>query len=121
MSLLLNFINNHKRELVQIYTKERQTSGCDGVLWIIETPDKQANVSYVQHEDLPVPLLEELKKKKEETPSDSIIYFYVCDPLMAQLIEIDLRNFNPENSVMTTVVEETKPSEKSTTETTETN
>jgi hypothetical protein len=100
MSVLLNFLNRNKRELVQIYTKERQHIGKEGLLWVIETPDHNANVSYVIFEDLPVPLLEEIKNLKEKNLDDSIIYFYICDPLMAQIIEIDLRNFNPEKSII---------------------
>lgn len=100
MSVLLNFVNSNKRQLVQIYVKERQTTGEDGLLWILETPDKQAKVSYMVNSDLPEALIEEIEKLKENNNSDSIIYFYICDPLMAQIIQIDLRNFNPETSQM---------------------
>ena len=117
MSTLLNFIDSNKRQLVQIYVKERQTTGEDGLLWILETPYKQAKVSYMIMSELPEALIEEVDKLKKENNSDSIIYFYVCDPLMAQLIQIDLRQFNPETSQMSapppnvTVVEYTQNSD----------
>lgn len=100
MSVLLNFVDQHKRQLVQIYTKERQSTGEEGLLWILETPDKRANVSYVTMSDLPEAIVDEVDKLKKENGSDSIIYFYVCDPLLAQIIQIDLRNFNPETAEM---------------------
>lgn len=100
MSTILNFVNDKKIELVQIYVKERQTIVEDGVLWILETPDKQAKVSYMIMHELPEVLIEEIDKLKKQNNSDSIIYFYVCDPLMAQIIQIDLRNFDPQTSKM---------------------
>ncbi len=101
MSILLNFINNHKKDLVQVYVQERQScGGIEGLLWIIQTPDNQANVSYVCFEDLPDMLMQEVNNHRQKQPSDSIIYFYVCDPLSAQIIQIDLRQFNAENSQM---------------------
>jgi hypothetical protein len=100
MSSLLNFINHNKRQLVQIYTKERQESGIEGILWILETPENRANVSYIYINDIPDGLKNEIDNLKNENRSDSIIYFYVCDPLMAQIIQIDLRHFNPETAEM---------------------
>ena len=100
MSLLLNFIDQHKRQLVQIYTKERQSTGEEGLLWILETPDKRANVSYVPFDDIPEGIVDEVNKLKAQNGSDSIIYFYVCDPLLAQIIQIDLRDFNPDTAKM---------------------
>lgn len=101
MSLLLNFIDNHKKDLVQVYVQERQScGGLDGLLWIIQSPDNQANVSYVCFEDLPDMLMNEVNEYRKKEPSDSIIYFYVCDPLSAQLIQIDLRQFDVNNSKM---------------------
>jgi hypothetical protein len=100
MSSLLNFINQNKRQLVQIYTKERQESGIEGILWILETPEHRANVSYIYMDDIPEGLNDEIIKLKKENKSDSIIYFYVCDPLLAQIIQIDLRNFNPDTAKM---------------------
>ena len=100
MSVLLNFVDQHKRQLVQIYTKERQSTAEEGLLWILETPDKRANVSYVTMADLPEAIVDEVDKLKKENGSDSIIYFYVCDPLLAQIIQIDLRNFNPDAAEM---------------------
>lgn len=100
MSLLLNFIDQNKRQLVQIYTKERQSCGEEGLLWILETPDKRANVSYVPMTDIPEGIVYEVDKLKKENGSDSVIYFYVCDPLLAQIIQIDLRDFNPDTAQM---------------------
>jgi hypothetical protein len=115
MSTLLNFINQNKRQLVQIYTKERQESGIEGILWILETPDKRANVSYIYLTDIPDGLKEEINKLKKENNSDSIIYFYVCDPLLAQIIQIDLRHFDPDTAKMNfvnkpniTIIEDTE-------------
>lgn len=113
MSVLLNFVNNRKQDLVQIYTKERHKMGIEGVLWILQTPEGKVNVSYLPLSDLPEALLNELDELKKENKSDSIIYFYVCDPLMAQIIQIDLREFDPNKSQMafvkphTTYVEDT--------------
>jgi hypothetical protein len=114
MSNLLNFINQNKRQLVQIYTKERQESSTEGILWILETPEHRANVSYIYINDIPEGLRDEINTLKAENNSDSIIYFYVCDPLLAQIIQIDLRHFNPDTAKMkfintpnVTVIEDT--------------
>ena len=72
MSLLLNFIDQHKRQLVQIYTKERQSTGEEGLLWILETPDKRANVSYVPFYDIPEGIVDEVNKLVEGDSSGRV-------------------------------------------------
>jgi hypothetical protein len=93
MSSLLTFVNNHKKELVQIYITERQKNGgLDGVLEIIKITNDKVDVRYLIISQMnPKLILEILEKKKENNnPKQSLIYFYLCDAINSLLIEIDL-------------------------------
>lgn len=94
MSQLLTFIEEHKKDLAQIYTRERHATGLEGILSVIKKPEDKVDVSYIPFIDLPIELLKEVNELKKKSPSDSIIYFYICDDNIAQLIEIDLRDFS---------------------------
>lgn len=93
MASLQTFINNHKKDLVQIYITERQkNSGLDGVLEIIKTTNDNVDVRYLPIRAMdPRLVLEILEKKKEsKIMKDSLIYFYLCDAISSLLVEIDL-------------------------------
>lgn len=93
MSALLQFVNNRKKELVQLYVAERQKiSGRDGVLEVLLATNDKVDVRYVPIAMMnPALILEILEKKKtSEIRKDSLIYFYLCDAESSLLVEIDL-------------------------------
>ncbi len=86
---IINFLDNNRIELIQIYINERRSKG-EGIL-MITIVDEKVNVAYLDFNSLPIELQSELIKRKENKPKDSIIYFYVCSSMdNAQLVEIDL-------------------------------
>ena len=91
----LQFVNEKKQELVQIYVNERQTRNEYGILFIGK-PDNnsQAKVLYLSLNEMPPPIRLDILNKIKEKPDTSIIYFYVCSMESAHIVEIDLRDFN---------------------------
>jgi len=91
----LQFVNDQKQELVQIYVNERQTRNEYGILFIGK-PDNnsQAKVLYLSLNEMPPPIRLDILNKIKEKPDTSIIYFYVCSMESAHIVEIDLRDFN---------------------------
>lgn len=87
--VLANFMNENKRELVQIYIQERQQQG-DGVLMIMRTREDKVDCVYKPIRELDPILVVEVLKKMEAHPSQSLIYFYLCENNAAVLIELDL-------------------------------
>jgi len=91
----LQFVNEKKQELVQIYVNERQSRNEYGILFIGK-PDTntKAKVLFLSLVEMPPPLRLDILNKMKDKPDTSIIYFYVCSMDSAHIIEIDLRDFN---------------------------
>lgn len=93
---LVDFVNTHKRDLVQLYISERLTTRKEGILSIVKE-GQEANVTYYVFEDLPLELVDELIiLKNKNNDKNSIIYFYLCDLYESQLMELDLMEFDPD-------------------------
>lgn len=86
-----SFLQNNQKNLIEIYVKERDTRG-DGILHIVKNVEKgKIDVVYLQMNQIPEKLEEEIKERKEKCTKENVIYFYVCSSKdNATLLEIEL-------------------------------
>ena len=86
-----SFLQNNQKNLIKIYVKERDTRG-DGILHIVKNVEKgKIDVVYLQMNQIPEKLAEEIKERKEKCTKENVIYFYVCSSKdNATLLEIEL-------------------------------
>ena len=98
MELALQFINNNKSGLLEIYLKHStgtaENEG-EGIL-IINLKENvlksnNVDVSYAPYSCLPPELTSQFLKLKEENENEHIIYIMVTSIYMNQIIQIDIR------------------------------
>ena len=98
MKLALQFINNNKSGLLEIYLKHsRGTAENEGegilIINLKENVLKSNNVdvSYAPYSCLPTELTSQFLKLKEENDNEHIIYIMVTSIYANQIIQIDIR------------------------------
>ena len=98
MELALQFINNNKTGLLEIYLKHsRGTAENEGegilIINLKENVLKSNNVdvSYAPYSCLPTELTSQFLKLKEENDNEHIIYIMVTSIYTNQIIQIDIR------------------------------
>ena len=98
MELALQFINNNKSGLLEIYLKHsRGTAENEGegilIINLKENVLKSNNVdvSYAPYSCLPTELTSQFLKLKEENDNEHIIYIMVTSIYTNQIIQIDIR------------------------------
>ena len=98
MELALQFINNNKTGLLEIYLKHSRGTAeneGEGILIINLKEDvlksNNVDVSYAPYSCLPTELTSQFLKLKEENANEHIIYIMVTSIYANQIIQIDIR------------------------------
>ena len=98
MELVLEFINNNKSGLLEIYLKHSKGTAeneGEGILIINLKEDvlksNSVDVSYAPYTCLPPDFVYELFKLKDKNKNEHIIYIMVTSIYMNQIIQIDIR------------------------------
>ena len=90
-STISTFLQEKRRDLIQLYIVERKLKGEDGMLMITKVSNEM-KVCYSPYSKLPKELQDEFNKMKEECNKSSIIYFYVCSQDNAFIMTIDIED-----------------------------
>lgn len=91
-SVMINFVNKNKAQIVEIYVKHKNESGEDGVMMLMMGLNK-IDVSYIPTSTVPESLKPILENRKEENNNNSnIIYLVMVTPAEASIVEVDIRD-----------------------------
>lgn len=100
-SVIKHFLDKNKQQLINIFIKERESRG-DGILHILKnTEQNKIDVIFLNYEQIPEELKNEIMNKKQKSNKKNIIYFYITDNKTASVLEVNLVDTNTDTNTNT--------------------